>query len=406
MELFAKSSNYITKLVTQFENNMISKDNFNKNILVTTIFTHFYLKKEKVKNLKIKEMQNKTFQSFYKLEEKQAESERKLISKIKDRVSKKIVEESIKNERQKILDKLASKKDVKRCVEQTYNYYISPNRISLSLKFQMNETNNNNKKYIPKSNVEIKYLNPNLNEKEERILTDNFIESPLYQDYNLDEINLEENESDSEKNNKTKEQSEIEEFTNMIENEADEFLFYDEKKGKKERQTDWMNKFTQDDIIYDFLEFKQKKKRLIGPNNGLLLTLQQDKIIKKEHELFLKNSAAQYEQISQQEHYHEFTEYLSEKSYKSYIKKMNYSYLILMLLSFFDYEKFSNSCYDVLDEKQSLVIFIKRMILSAGLSYVKIYESIMSTVLSKKELQFEDYLSCFLPIFNLSEKIW
>ena len=75
-----------------------------------------------------------------------------------------------------------------------------------------------------------------------------------------------------------------------------------------------------------------------------------------------------------------------------------------MLLSFFDYEKFSNSCYDVLDEKQSLVIFIKRMILSAGLSYVKIYESIMSTVLSKKELQFEDYLSCFLPIFNLSEK--
>jgi hypothetical protein len=233
MELFAKSSNYITKLVTQFENNMISKDNFNKNILVTTIFTHFYLKKEKVKNLKIKEMQNKTFQSFYKLEEKQAESERKLISKIKDRVSKKIVEESIKNERQKILDKLASKKDVKRCVEQTYNYYISPNRISLSLKFQMNETNNNNKKYIPKSNVEIKYLNPNLNEKEERILTDNFIESPLYQDYNLDEINLEENESDSEKNNKTKEQSEIEEFTNMIENEADEFLFYDEKRGKK-----------------------------------------------------------------------------------------------------------------------------------------------------------------------------
>ena len=54
--------------------------------------------------------------------------------------------------------------------------------------------------------------------------------------------------------------------------------------------------------------------------NELYYTLQQDKIIKNEMSSYLKNSEIMYEKISQQNHYHEFAGYLSEKLYKSYLK--------------------------------------------------------------------------------------
>jgi hypothetical protein len=405
MEIFVNSSNYITKLATQFQNNSINKENFNKNLIVTTLFTHFNLKKENKKYKKIKELQISTFQSFYKLEAKQEESEKKLISKIKDRISKKIVEESIKNDRQNLLNQLAAEKDIKVFAEQTYNSYISPNRISLSLNFQINKRQNYNKKYIPKSNLEIKYLNANLNERENRIITDNFIESPLYDDFNYADNNFNDSESESD-NNKINEKKEIDEFTEMLD-EKDEILFYDEKlckNEKKPKMEEWIERYNRDDIVYDFQELKQRKN--IGHGNSLYNTLHQSDLIKKELELYLKNSANQYEQISKQEHYHEFVGYLSEKSYKAYIKKMNYSYLILMLLSYFDFEKFSNKFYEVMEEKKILSIFLKTMILDAGLSCTKIFDAIVHTALTLKEeeLSFEDYLNCFTPIFNLSEK--
>ena len=403
MEIFYHSSTYITKLAANFQNNKINKNNFNKNIFVTTIFTHFYLKKENKKYKRIKELQNKTFQSFYKLEAKQEENEKQLISTIKDRISKKIVEESIRNERQNLIANLSLKKDIKVLAEQTYNTYISPNKISLSLNFQMIKSKNYNKKYIPKSNLDIQYLNPNLNERENRIITKNFIESPLYEDFNFDD------EDDNEfENNKINKNNEIDEFTQMIENEDDEILFYDEQFQKNEKITqneEWIGRYKIDDISYDFQELKLRNQKIGGKGSNLYFTLKQDEIIKKEIELYLKNSASQYEQISKQEHYHEFTGYLSEKTYKMYIKKMNYSYLILMLLSFFDFEKFANNFYEIMEENKILVIFLKKMMLFAGISTLKVYESIINIASNKKdELTFEDYLSCFTPIFNLSEK--
>lgn len=405
MEIFTNSSKYITKLVTQFQNNTICEEAFNKNLLITTIFTHFHIKKENKKYKAIKELQNTTFQSFYILEAKQEESEKKLISKIKDRISKKIVEESIRKDRQNLLNQLAAKKDIKILAEQTYNSYISPNRISLSLNLQINKYNIYNKKYIPKSNLQIQYINPNLNEKGNRIITDDFIESPLYEDSNFDDINKDHSVSD---NNKINEKNEIDEFTEMIENVKDEILFYDEKYCKNEKipenDEEWIEKFNKDDMIYDFQELKQRSK--IRNGNSLYDTLHQSAIIKKELELYLKNSANQYEQISKQEHYHEFVGYLSEKSYRAYIKKMNYSYLILMLLSYFDFENFANVFYETMEENKILAIFLKKMILSAGLSSTKIFDTIVHTALTRKEeeLTFEDYLSCFTPILNLSEK--
>ena len=133
MEIFSQSSNYITKLINKFQNNEIDNNTFNKNILINTIFSHFYFKKENKKYKKIKESQNSIFQSFYLLESMQAKNEKQLISKIRDRKSKKIVEESIKSQRQSLLNDLASKKDIKIFADHTFNTYIPPKKISLSL---------------------------------------------------------------------------------------------------------------------------------------------------------------------------------------------------------------------------------------------------------------------------------
>ena len=430
MEIFAQTSNYITKLITQFQNNEIDKSNFNKKILVNTIFSHFYFKKETKKYKKIKELQNSTFQSFFKLEYKQEQSERQLISKIRDRKSKKIVEDSIKKQRQSLLNDLSSKKDIKVLAPHTYNSYVPPKNISLSVKFQLNNKTNYNKKYIPKSDVKIQYINPNLNEREKRIITNNFIEPPFYKDFefdlfeNINEANTNEsNKKDSNNNdiNLNKKETggkegatentninENDELFNMIDKEDDEILFYDEKLERSEKKTGfegWIKRYSNDDIINDFQEYKQRNSNIIGQVNDLYYTLQQDEIIKKEMELYLKNSETAYEQITKQEHFHEFTGYLSEKVYKIYIKKMNYSYLIVMLLNFFDYERFTKSYMGIIDETQILALYIKKMILNAGISASKVYEIIIHNASTKKgHLNFEDYLSCFLPIFELSEK--
>ena len=420
MEIFAQTSNYITKLVTQFQNNEIDKNNFNKKILVNTIFSHFYFKKENKKYKKVKELQNSTFQSFFKLEYKQEQSEKQLISKIRDRKSKKIVEESIRKQRQSLLNDLSAKKDIKIFVEHTYNSYVPPKNLSLSVKFQLNNKTNYNKKYIPKSDIKIQYINPNLNEREKRIITNNFIESPFYKDFDFDTIensnesnntnNISNNESNKNNNdiNLNKKKNENNELFNMIDNEDDEILFYDEKLEKSEKNTGfegWIKRYSNDDIIIDFQEYKQRNSNIIGQVNDLYYTLQQDEITKKEMELYLKNSATAYEQINKQEHFQEFTGYLSEKIYKIYIKKMNYSYLIVMLLNFFDYERFVKSYLGIVDETKILALYIKKLILNAGLSASKVYEIIVHNASTKKgHLNFEDYLSCFLPVFELSEK--
>ena len=418
MEIFTQNSIYITKLISDFQNNKIDINNLNKNILVSTIFSHYFLKKENKKNIQIKSSQNNTFQSFFKVEYIQEQNEKQLLSNVKDRKSKKIILESIKEQRDNLLQDLSQKKDIKIFVEQTFNTYIVPKNISLSLNFQSTKNNNNNKKYIPESNIEIKHINPNLNDKYDKIISNNFIESPFYQNFNF---NNNDGDGDDIKGRKGLESycedggddggntiiNENDEFFNMINNENDEILFYDEKLGKNEKIENlnlWTEKINEDDVLSDFQDLKHKMQKINKNASELYNTLQKNELIHKEMEQYLKNSEMLYQQISEQNHFHEFVGYLSEKCYKMYIKKMNYSYLILMLLFYFDYEKFSNNYYEIIDEKESMVIFIKKILLFSGITSSKVYDSIIHVVSNKKEINFEEFLSCFLPIFDLSEK--
>ena len=280
--------------------------------------------------------------------------------------------------------------------EQTYNSYIPPKNISLSLNYELEEKNKKekNKKYLYESNVEINYMNPNYNDKN-KIITNDFIEPPYIDDEFLDNDNIEGNENENDN------------FLKII-NEEDEYLFYDEKLKKNEKLylfDCWGNRLKQEEIIDDFEELMQKRDRsqIIDENN--LLIIKQENIIKREMNTYLKsNNAILYNKISQEDHFHEFSAFLSEKSYKMYMKKMNYSFLILMLLSYFDFEQFSNN-YENLEDLDALIIFIKKILLFCGISASKIYEHFIHIVSNYKgNVNFENFLNFFLSIFDLSEK--
>ena len=146
MEIFSNTSKNIIRLISDFQNNKINKNDFNKEIFVNTIFNNFYFSKRAKRDIKIKETQNKTYQSFFKLEYKTEQKEKQLFANIRDRKAKKMVEESIKASRDNLIKELSAKEDMLLFVEQTYNTYLPPKNTSLSMNFQYDTNNNYNKK--------------------------------------------------------------------------------------------------------------------------------------------------------------------------------------------------------------------------------------------------------------------
>ena len=415
MEIFANCSKNIINTISDFQNKKIDKNNFNKKILVNTILTHFYFNKDSKRENKIKENQNKAYQSFFKLEYKIEQSEKQLFANIRDRKGKKMMEESIRNNRENLINELSTKQDMHIFLEQTYNTYIPPKNISLSMNFQSNINNNYNKKYIPDSNLKIEYLNPSQQKKDNNLISKDFIEPPFYPDFNLNLNFLESKENKNEKKDDNFEaeldnnininniQNENDELINII-GEDDEILFYEEKlKPDEDPNKDF--KIKNNDMISDFLYLKQKNKIISEQVNELYYTLQQDKIIKNEMTYYLKNSEIMYEKISQKDHFKEFTSFLNEKVYRNYLKKMNYNYLVLMLLQYFDFEELVTSYNDIITPLQTLTIFVKKIILFVGISNSKVYDQIINSIANKKgKFTFEDFLNCFMPIFELPEK--
>jgi hypothetical protein len=198
-----------------------------------------------------------------------------------------------------------------------------------------------------------------------------------------------------------------EELIDLI-GEDDEILFYEEKLKPDENPKkidEWNSKISSNDMNSDFQYLKQRNKIFNEQVNELYYTLQQDKIIKNEITNYLKTSQRNYEEISQKDHYHEFKQFLNEKIYRIYIKKMNYNYIVLMLLLFFDFEGLVASYDGIIDAQKTMLIFAKRIILFVGISNSKVYEPIIHAIENKKgKYSFEEFLNCFIPIFELPEK--
>ena len=409
MEIFTHSSQYITKLITEFQNNNIDKITFNKNLLINAIFSYNCLQKKKKNYEQLKEEQNKIFQSFYIREQKQEENEKEILSKVRDRKSKKIVTDAIKEQREILLKELASKKNIKLIQEHTYDTFIPPKSISLSLNLELIKNKKTQKSQkqnnIFNTNLEIIYINPNLNDKNKKIKY-NYIEPPYISDLDFDNINLNDEILNEKKMLTNNNENENDMFIKMLNEEKDEILFYDEKLScneKKSSMRDWEKALKKADIKNDFEEFKQKKHR--NQINDIFSILKENDIIEKEKSTYLNsNSTLLYNELSLKNHFHEFMGYLSEKNYKIYMKKMNYSYLILMLLSYFDFEQFNNS-FEYLEDSKVIATFIKKILLFCGISSNKIYESLLHVASNiKDDINFENYLNIFTSILNLSSK--
>ncbi len=392
MEIFSQSSKYIINLITKYQNKGIEIETVNKKLLLNTIYTYNHLKKQNKKNKKIKENQKEIYLSFFKREQEQEKRDKELISAVKDRVSLKIVQESIKEHRENLIKKLSLEKKAKLFPEQTFDSFIPPRNIALSL--NIHDKKKDKRKNINDTNIKIKYLNPNTNSKERMIFID-FIEPSYYLDLKNENNNINDENDD---------------FIKTINEVEDEILFYDEKLEENEKSTvvkTWANSLKQNEIYNDFEELKQKRasKNLYKNGVDLIDMMKKTKIIQKEKAKYLKNNNnILFNEMSQKNHFHEFTGYLSEKSYKNYMNKMNYSYLILMLLSFFDFEKLSNT-FEYIDESKILTTFTQKLLLFCGISYNKIYESLINKVQNIKEhVTFEKYLNIFFPILELSDK--
>ena len=171
MEIFSMNSRHITDLLIKFQNKEIDQQKFNSNILLDIAFNYYYFKKESKKTIKLKESQNKVFQSFFKKETNQEVQEKKLkllVRQKKETAEK--AEATIKEQRKELMNNLLKHKDISIYAEHTYNSYIPPKNLSLSLKFHLTDFKEY-KKYLSESNTEINYKNPSLsNPKRDKII--------------------------------------------------------------------------------------------------------------------------------------------------------------------------------------------------------------------------------------------
>ena len=398
MEIFALNSRRLAELLSLYKSNEIPKEKLNNDILLITTFDYFYFKKEKKKHQKIKEIQNKIMQSHFKKESAQENVERKLIKeyqtvKREDRdIAKERLEASIKLQRQNLLNSLQEQKDIHEIVEHSYNSYITPKNISLSLEFHLNN-NREYKKYISEENAEISYKNIYLNKKQEKTIID-YIEIPFIIDKNNDILSPQEIKNQK-KNNELNEN-----LKNIANFENDDILFYDEKNnqnGRISKDINWLKDTEISDIEKNFQNLSQAKRI----NRLNTLTTDNDSLV------FINFSSNDdlFDNIPQvSDHFAKFSCYLSEKCYKNYMKKMNYDYLDSMLLCFFDMEA-EFGLYAMMNRETIALNFIKKIILSCGICNSKIYEHITKIILSKKgNFNLENFLDCFSPIFEASDK--
>ena len=273
METFARNSRNITMLIAQFQNKTIEEKSFNQKILINVLISYTYQKKENKKNKDIQKKQNSIFQSYFKKEAKQEEREKQLIAKIRDKKSKEIIEHDIRKQREELINDLFKQNNIKLFIEHTYNSYIPPKNLSLSLYYHINKNNRYVGRYISESNADINYINPNMNRGEEPIKNNYFIESPFIKDYSAPKNpNL-----SSSINSIDIEDEEL----NTILNADDEVLFYDEtleKDEKIENAPNWLKKTEISEIDNNFKEFSKngEENNAIALDSDLFFITQND----------------------------------------------------------------------------------------------------------------------------------
>jgi len=202
----------------------------------------------------------------------------------------------------------------------------------------LNKKIQNSKKLISETNAEISYINPSINQKDEKLIINDFIEPPYIDDLSFDNIDIseemtinkeKENCNYNTKNNETTNDNTInidnnnenDIFSKMLD-EDDEILFYDERLRKNEKMAmvnTWMTREKKDDIIRDFEEFKQRKKRNeYFKVDSIFNILKQDNVIKKEIQIVKQTDYIELIRIEY------FTNFYSIEDIKNIYNNANY----------------------------------------------------------------------------------
>ena len=398
MEIFSLNSRYISNLVIQYQNKEIDKKILNHNMFADLAFNYFYFKKKNREANRIKRKQNGIFNDFIRKEADQEAENNILKDKVKQKLETSENAQAImKEKRKELLNELFQHKGISIYAEHSFNSYIPPKNLSVSLNFHIKD-NKAFKKYVSESDTNINYQNPILNAKKDKIFIP-YDEPPFAVDEDTDLfINNEENKSkdkDVVNNIKNENINKLKDITNNIE---DDTLFYSEKIEDEEdikSASKWLSEVNSEEIQSNFNSLSEERK------NNKNFNFSNFFYFETTYSLPDSDPSSIFDEIPQYgDRYKKFSQYLSDKSYKNYMKKMNYNYLDLMLLNFFDLHlEFQK--YNFLQKEMVAMSFMKKFILNCGICNSKIYDSIIKVIVTKKgQFNFENFLDCFMPILE------
>ena len=398
MEIFSLSSRYISNLVIQFQNKEIDEKKLNHNMFADLAFNYYFFKKKRLDSKKMKKRQGVIFDDFIKKEADQEAQNNKL----KDKVKKKQetfenAQAIIKEKRKELLNELFQNKGINIYVEHTNNSYIPPKNLSVSLDFH-NENVKEFKRYISESDAKINYQNPVLNSKKDKIYIE-YTEPPFIVDEQTDMYILNEQNKHKDKNIiENIKQENTNKLKDIMNGEEDDTLFYSEKLDNDDdvkAASKWLSEVNDDEIKSNFNSLSEERKNNKNFDYSNLFYFETN------YSLSDSDPSSIFDEIPQYgDRYKKFSQYLSDKSYKNYMKKMNYNYLDLMLLNYFDLHlEFQK--YNFLQKEMVAMSFVKKYILNSGICNSKIYDSIIKIISTKKgSFNFENYLDCFMPILE------
>lgn len=377
MKIFASGANNIINTISKFKNKGINNKELNVNILSSIIFHYYYFKKDSKKWESKKEKQNQIYQTFLSQEEKKIKNEKIFLSREKSKIRRDEMFKKFMNDRKDILDSYKEKKIFTSIIEPTFDCYIPDKQFSIPFEFYINKiVSNIFDQEQPKKEKETNALNEEENKK--------FILNGINK-YQIDvPIHL------------------CEENNNYFD---EELLSFEENEEKDEKENNELIDIlkTDDNLLFyedEKIDLKRKKIQNRRNNNKLIISSKTNTDSSEDFELdknLSKNEIVE-------NHYKEFSCYLPLSIYTKYIKKMNYVYLHLMLMNYFDLECRVNNGLDLY--KDTIIInHVKNIILESGICSIHIYEKIIKNVVSQKEdYSFEKYLKYFSPIFKAGEE--
>ena len=397
MEIFSLSSRYISNLVIKYQNKEVDKTILNNNIFADLAFNYFFFKKKNKEAKKIKEKQSEIFSDFITKEAEQEAENNKLKDKVKKRLeTSENAQAIIKEKRKELLNELFQHKGITIYAEHSYNSYIPPKNLSVSLDFHLSNYKEY-KKYVSESDTKINYQNPEMNPKKEKVNI-NYDEPPFVVDENTDLFIINESKNQGKDISQNIKNEDIKSLKNIMNEEEEDTLFYSEKLENPDdikNYSKWLKDIQNEEITSNFNSLCEER------NNNKNFDFSNFFYFETTNNLSDSDPSSIFDEIPEYgDRYKKFSQYLSDKSYKNFMKKMNYNYLDLMLLNYFDlHSEFQK--YNFLQKELVAMSFVKKFILNCGICNSKIYDNVIKLIATKKgNFNFENFLDCFVPILE------